>query len=166
MIVNKFSEDKIDLEGHSYTLEYLKKIYYFGRKGASSSEIMLSGIWTLEGPLLKFKEILLKKILSRWYRKTMITSMQKLMLNKEVISFKTTKLQELTSDYFSMKSRWAKIWILNIGNDRVRYIYSNALNRLEIHRRITILLDFRKEREKMLAMKKKGDLVDGELTMD
>ena len=166
MLINRFSEDKIDLEGHSYTLEYLKKIYYIGRKGASSSEIMLSGIWTLEGPLLKFKEILLKKILSRWYRKTMAISMQKLALNNEVIAFKTVKLKELTTGYFSMKSRWAKIWILNIGNDRVKYIYSHALNRLEIHRRIAILLDFRKEREKMLAMKKKGDFLDKDLTMD
>jgi len=137
----------------TYTDNFIDLLRRKGSAQITTSKVLVSGIWTSNTPLLKFKELLLIKLLTRFQRRATSIYFRKLRQIKNVISYRKRTMKAELFAYACIKRSWGKIWLISIQQDQLGHVYSYYFGRLEINRRVQTLIGVRRDRKKMMAYK-------------
>lgn len=120
----------------------------------SSSAMLLTGVWAVTQPLLRFREHLFCRLLRENYLKTVWITYIQLKSNQKIQKYikDTLSYERELNKRFSYT--WSKVWLFIIFKDKITYYCDQIMQNLEINKRLWRLIE---QKNAMIEKRKKGD---------
>jgi hypothetical protein len=132
----KYRKENINKLKSTYLRIYMSHLLKNRNFKRSSSALLLTGVWSDDKPLMRFREQYFCSIIDRNYKKKIYTYYSKLCQNRRARNFNFRKLAKHDTVMLLFRKCWAKIWIYSMFKDKLDWSLEFAMRKLEINKRV------------------------------